>query len=169
MNSFYILFNIIIEIILVVLPLFLIVAYTTYSERKIIGFMQSRLGPMRVGPFGFFQPIADVIKLFSKENKLIFEDILLKMKSGEKFTVKEIPIDPQLIDKIDKFASIKHILNNNLNDQEKKFELLEEISRDLKNYDLEFRIGELESKFSKDLSESTFNEIRELKKQKNIN
>ena len=67
MNSIYILFNIIIEIILVVLPLFLIVAYTTYSERKIIGFMQSRLGPMRVGPFGFFQPIADVIKLFSKE------------------------------------------------------------------------------------------------------
>ena len=109
------------------------------------------------------------IKLFSKENKLIFEAILLKMKSGEKFTVKEIPIDPQLIDKIDKFASIKHILNNNLNDQEKKFELLEEISRDLKNYDLEFRIEELESKFSKDLSESTFNEIRELKKQKNIN
>ena len=46
------------------------------------------------------------------------------------------------------------------------FELFEEISRDLKNYDLEFRIEELESKFSKDLSESTFNEIRELKKQK---
>ena len=46
------------------------------------------------------------------------------------------------------------------------FELLEEVSRDLKNYDLEFRIEELESKFSKDLSENTFNEIRELKKQK---
>ena len=46
---------------------------------------------------------------------------------------------------------------------------LDEVSRDLKNYDLEFRIEELESKFSKDLSESTFNEIRELKKQKNIN
>ena len=40
---------------------------------------------------------------------------------------------------------------------------------DLKTYDLEFRINELESKFSKDLSENTFNEIRELKKQKNIN
>ena len=68
-----------------------------------------------------------------------------------------------------KFASIKHILNNHQNDQNKMFELLEEVSRDLKNYDLEFRIEELESKFSKDLSESTFNEIRELKKQKNIN
>ena len=49
------------------------------------------------------------------------------------------------------------------------FEILDEISRDLKNFDLEFRIEELESKFSKDLSESTFNEIRELKKQKNTN
>jgi DNA primase len=74
-----------------------------------------------------------------------------------------------LVEKIFKFASIKHILNSNQNNQDKMLELLEEISRDLKNYDLEFRIEELESKFSKNLSESTFNEIRELKKQKNIN
>ena len=40
------------------------------------------------------------------------------------------------------------------------------ISRDLNNYDLEFRIQELESKFSKDLSEATFNELKELKKAK---
>ena len=60
-------------------------------------------------------------------------------------------------------------MNSNQNNQNKMFELLDEISRDLKNYDLEFRIEGLESKFSKDLSESTFNEIRELKKQKNIN
>ena len=39
--------------------------------------------------------------------------------------------------------------------------------RDLKNYELEFRIQELESKFSKDLSENTFNELKELKKAKN--
>ena len=109
------------------------------------------------------------IKLFSDENRLIYETLLTKLKSGEKLTIQEIPIDPQLIEKINKFASIKHILNNNQNNHDKMFELLEEISRDLKNYDLEFRIEELESKFSKDLSESTFNEIRELKKQKNIN
>ena len=48
-------------------------------------------------------------------------------------------------------------------------ELLEDIARDLNNYDLEFRIQELESKFSKDLSESTFNELKELKKKQNIN
>ena len=71
-------------------------------------------------------------------------------------TLKEIPIDPQLTEKIFKFASIKHILNNHQNDQNKIFELLEEISRDLKNYDLEFRIEELESKFSKDLERKHF-------------
>ena len=59
--------------------MFLIVAYVTYSERKIIGFMQSRMGPTRVGPSGLLQPIADVLKLVSKEiiiptnaNKAIF-------------------------------------------------------------------------------------------------
>ena len=109
------------------------------------------------------------IKLFSDENKLILETLITKLKSGEKLTLDQIPIDPQLTEKIFKFSSIKHILNNHQNDQNKMFELLEEVTRDLKNYDLEFRIEELESKFSKDLSENTFNEIRELKKQKNIN
>ena len=47
--------------------------------------------------------------------------------------------------------------------------LLEAIVQDLKNYELEIRIEELESKFAKDLSESTFNQIKELKKSQNIN
>ena len=52
---------------LILLPLILAVAYTTYAERKIIGYMQMRLGPNRVGPKGWLQPIADVIKLLMKE------------------------------------------------------------------------------------------------------
>ena len=100
---------------------------------------------------------------------IIFESLLSKLKSGEKLTLRKSFTGPQIIEKIFKFASIKHILNNNQDDQNKMFELLDEISKDLKNYDLEFRIEQLESKFSKDLSESTFDEIRELKKQKNIN
>jgi NADH-quinone oxidoreductase subunit H len=45
----------------------LTVAYATYAERKIIGFMQVRLGPMRTGWYGLLQPIADGVKLFFKE------------------------------------------------------------------------------------------------------
>ena len=52
---------------------------------------------------------------------------------------------------------------------EKIIELLEDISRDLMNYDLDHRISELETKFSKDLSEATFNELKELKKLQKIN
>lgn len=44
------------------------VAYATYFERKVIGHMQVRMGPMRVGPHGVLQPIADFVKLFFKED-----------------------------------------------------------------------------------------------------
>ena len=54
-------------IILIVLPLMLSVAYLTYAERKIIGYMQVRIGPNRVGPRGWLQPIADAVKLMFKE------------------------------------------------------------------------------------------------------
>ena len=56
-----------------------------------------------------------------------------------------------------------------IEDQHEIFELLDDIRRDLNNYDLEFRIQQLESKFSKDMSETTFNELKELKKKQNIN
>ena len=111
--------------------------------------------------------LIEKIKLFTNENKLVFDAILSKLKNGDKFAINDLSIDGQLVDKI--FASIKHILNNYQNNHDKIFDLLEEITRDLKNYELEFRIEELESKFAKDLSESTFNEIRELKKLQNIN
>ncbi|MFA6037732.1 MAG: NADH-quinone oxidoreductase subunit NuoH [Legionellales bacterium] len=55
------------KILLVVLPLFGAVAYLTFFERKVIGYMQGRLGPNRVGYKGFLQPIADVLKMFFKE------------------------------------------------------------------------------------------------------
>ena len=112
------------------------------------------------------------IKLFTNENKLIFDAILFKLKTGDKLRLQDLELDNQLVDKIFKFSSIKHILNNNKNDNQKIFELLEEYLHDLKIHGLEVRIGELESKFSKDLSETTFNEIKDLKEQKkkeNIN
>ncbi len=110
------------------------------------------------------------IKLFSEVNKQIFEKILFKLNLENNLSVDQLDIDTQLIDKITKFAPIKHILQKKkFNKDHEIIELLEDITRDLNNYDLEFRIQELESKFSKDLSETTFNELKELKKKQNIN
>ncbi|MBK1691469.1 NADH-quinone oxidoreductase subunit NuoH [Ectothiorhodospira mobilis] len=55
------------KITLLLTPLLLAVAYTTFAERKIIGYIQIRIGPNRVGPRGFLQPIADALKLLTKE------------------------------------------------------------------------------------------------------
>ena len=56
-----------IKIVVVVLPLMGAVAYLTLWERKAIGFTQIRVGPNRVGPLGLLQPIADALKLLTKE------------------------------------------------------------------------------------------------------
>ncbi len=69
----------VIQIAIVMGVVLLSVAYMTYAERKVLSFMQDRLGPMEVGPYGLLQPIADGLKLFFKEdiipsgaNKIIF-------------------------------------------------------------------------------------------------
>ncbi|WP_019555929.1 NADH-quinone oxidoreductase subunit NuoH [Thiomicrorhabdus arctica] len=67
-----ILVTLVIQAVAVVLPIMLVVAWLTYAERKVIGYMQVRMGPNRVGYFGLLQPIADAIKLMNKE--VIFPD-----------------------------------------------------------------------------------------------
>ncbi len=68
-----------VKIALIIAPLMLCVAYLTLAERKVIGYMQVRIGPNRVGPKGLLQPIADGLKLLFKEivvpsaaNKVLF-------------------------------------------------------------------------------------------------
>ena len=63
------------KIALLLVPLLGIVAYTTFAERKLIGYMQARLGPNRVGPAGWLQPIADAVKL-------LFKEVILPQKSN---------------------------------------------------------------------------------------
>ena len=109
------------------------------------------------------------VSLFTEVNKQIFSKIISKLKSTDSLDLKDLEIDEQLIEKIYKFAPIKYILGQKNKNEHEIIGLLDDINRDLNSYNLELRIQELESKFSKDLSETTFNELKELKKKQNIN
>ena len=66
-NSLPEVIRILVKIVVILAPLMGLVAYYTLAERKIIGYMQIRIGPNRVGPRGLLQPIADAVKLMFKE------------------------------------------------------------------------------------------------------
>ena len=60
-------FLIVIQIVAIIVPILIAVAYLTYAERKVIAAMHLRRGPNVVGPFGLLQPLADGLKLLLKE------------------------------------------------------------------------------------------------------
>ena len=113
--------------------------------------------------------IIEDVKLLTKENKIIFDSLVNKLKDNIKFSIEDMSLDNQIVENIFKFAPIKNILVKKDENSSRILELFDEIKRDLKNHELELRIEELESKFSKDLSETTFDEIRKLKKLQKIN
>ena len=103
---------------------------------------------------------------FSEENKILFQLIDQSLKNGN---FNEITIDHKLLDNINKFATVKHIVKKDDNNHSKVLEIFEDIKKDLKTHSLELRIQELESKFAEDFNQNTFDEIRRLKKEQNIN
>jgi NADH-quinone oxidoreductase subunit H len=66
-NGLPVFMQIMAKITLILVPILIAVAYLTFAERKVIGYMQVRIGPNRVGPRGWLQPIADAVKLLFKE------------------------------------------------------------------------------------------------------
>jgi NADH-quinone oxidoreductase subunit H len=76
-NALPLVIQILLKITIIVLPLLGLVAYYTYAERKVIGYIQVRIGPNRVGWRGWLQPIADAVKLMMKE-------IIIPTKSDKK-------------------------------------------------------------------------------------
>ena len=93
-----------IKILIITLPLMGCVAYLTLLERKVIGYMQDRIGPNRVGPLGLLQPIADALKLMFKEvifpskaNKVLFfiAPMMVLMPALAAWAV--IPFTPKLV------------------------------------------------------------------------
>ena len=97
---------------------------------------------------------------------MIFAKIIECLKNGNLDTLK---IDDQLLDQIEKYANIKHIVFKNDKDESKIVEIFNDIKNELKTHDLELRIQELESKFAEDFNQNTFDEINRLKKEQNIN
>ncbi len=67
MNELIALLWILAKVLMIAIPITLVVAFLTLAERKVIGYIQGRIGPNRVGPRGLFQPIADGLKLLLKE------------------------------------------------------------------------------------------------------
>ncbi len=109
------------------------------------------------------------VKLFTNENRMLFETLLDQSNNFHEFDISKFDLDKNLIDRVLKYASVKNILNIDSSDHERIENILNELIRDLKNYELEIRIQDLEDKFSKDLSEDTFNQLKELKKLQNLN
>ena len=122
-----------------------------------------------INNLNFFYQRSDLlekIKFFKKENILVFEKILDCLKDGN---LDSLQIDDQLLDQIEKYANIKHIVQKNDKDESKIVEIFNDIKNELKTHDLELRIQELESKFAEDFNQNTFDEINRLKKEQNIN
>tara|TARA_Y100000591_G_C21845739_1_gene708620 strand:- start:1471 stop:3252 length:1782 start_codon:yes stop_codon:yes gene_type:complete len=125
-----------------------------------------------INNFYFFKKNLEIFKdlhFITNESGEVFSKLTELAKSNEEIDINLLPIDIDTLNKINKYASVKHISSNIKRDDEKLKEIFLEMFQDLKNLFLEKKILELESKFSKNMDENTFNEIKELKKLQNSN
>lgn len=100
--DFQFVFWALVKIVVILFTMLTVVSYMIFAERKIAGHMQARIGPNRVGPFGLLQPVADVLKLFFKEeftpagaNKVIFHIAPMLAVVPALVTFSVVPFGPQ--------------------------------------------------------------------------
>ena len=113
--------------------------------------------------------LVNTCSIREKAQEKVFSELLKLLNSEDEINSNMLPIDSDMLNKINKFASVKHISKNIQRDENKLEEIFNEMKKDLKNLFLEKKISQLESKFSKNMDENTFKEIKELKKLQNNN
>ena len=125
-----------------------------------------------INNFNFFKKNISTLndlKFITDDGEKVFSELLKLLHSEDEINSNMLPIDSDMLNKINKFASVKHISKNIQRDENKLEEIFNEMKKDLKNLFIEKRISQLESKFSENMDENTFNEIKELKKLQNNN
>tara|TARA_Y100001935_G_scaffold251485_1_gene253618 strand:+ start:449 stop:2221 length:1773 start_codon:yes stop_codon:yes gene_type:complete len=125
-----------------------------------------------INNFNFFKrnySILNDMKFITSDGNKISSQLFELLKSKDEVNTNMLPIENDILEKINKFASVKHISKNIQRDENKLIEIFNEMKKDLKNLFLEKKISQLESKFSKNMDENTFNELKELKKLQNNN
>ena len=125
-----------------------------------------------INNFNFFKKNVSTLKdlkFITDDGEKVFSELLKLLNSEDEINSNMLPIDSDMLNKINKFASVKHISKNIQRDENKLEEIFNEMKKDLKNLFIEKRISQLESKFSQNMDENTFNEIKELKKLQNNN
>ena len=125
-----------------------------------------------INNFNFFKKNVSTLndlKFITDDGEKVFLELLKLLNSEDEINSNMLSIDSDMLNKINKFASVKHISKNIQRDENKLEEIFNEMKKDLKNLFIEKRISKLESKFSENMDENTFNEIKELKKLQNNN
>ena len=125
-----------------------------------------------INNFDFFKKnysILNDITFVTEEGANVFSELVKLLETKDEIDLNKLPLDNDILEKINKFASIKHISKNIQRDENKISAIFYEMKKDLKNLLLDRQILHLESKFSKDMDQNTLNEIIELKKLQNNN
>ncbi len=125
-----------------------------------------------INNFDFFRQNSSIlsnVNFITEEGIEVSQKLFELVRSKDEINLNMLPLGKDMLEKINKFASVKHISKNIQRDESKLNEIFIEMKKDLKKLFLDRQILKLESKFSEDMDQTTLNEIIELKKLQNNN